>query len=125
MFDEYRVKLNIDRSGANSKKVSLSEPFYAAKDPLPKGRCEPVIAELERPYKRLDEIGSHLAEDHLLKVIGVFRMAEPRIEEPLRARIRPRPAKLGVDRTIVTESLPAILEREPPLVTLNRRLPQE
>jgi hypothetical protein len=76
--------------------------------------AEPVIAELERRTSDLMRSAPILAEDHLLKVIGVFRYGEPRIEEPLAHASGRALSKLGVDERSLPNHLRAILEREPP-----------
>jgi hypothetical protein len=49
-----------------------------------KAQAAPLIAERDRRQKHwLEEIAPRLAEDHLIRVILVFRDGEPRIDEPL------------------------------------------
>jgi hypothetical protein len=74
----------------------------------------PVIAELERRTSELIDSAPILAEDHLPRVIGVFRYGEPRIEEPLARAYGRALSKLGVDERLLPNHLRGILEREPP-----------
>jgi hypothetical protein len=99
-----------------------------------KARAEPLIAERDRRWKKLEKLLPSLAEAHLLRVILVFRLGEPRIDEPLALAYRRALAKLNDPSTIVAplsvsddEGKPShpmdslalahfrgILEREPP-----------
>jgi hypothetical protein len=76
--------------------------------------AEPVIAELGRRTSDLMRSAPILAEDHLLRVIGVFRYGEPRIEEPLARAYGRALSKLRVDEQLLPNHLRGILEREPP-----------
>jgi hypothetical protein len=55
-----------------------------------------------------------LAEDHLLRVILVFRYGEPRIEEPLALAYRRALSKLEVNEVSSLNHMRRILEEEPP-----------
>jgi hypothetical protein len=55
-----------------------------------------------------------LAEDHLLRVILVFRYGEPRIEEPLALAYRRALSKLEVNEVSSLNHMRRILEGEPP-----------
>jgi hypothetical protein len=85
----------------------------------------PLIAERDRRRKHFSEkIAPRLAEDHLLRVILVFRYGEPRIDEPLAlacgrvlARLesdRSEPLEIPTSRALLTP-LYRKLERNDPL----------
>jgi hypothetical protein len=99
-----------------------------------KAYAAPLIAERNRRKKEWEDSLPPLAEDHLLRVILVFRYGEPRIDEPLALAYRRALSKLKSDRTELLKNsgtfviykgdedgelsllndLRRILEREPP-----------
>jgi hypothetical protein len=54
------------------------------------------------------------AEDHLLRIIAVFRYGEPRIDEPLASAYSRALSKLGINDAAAPSHVRGILEREPP-----------
>jgi hypothetical protein len=76
--------------------------------------AKPVIAELDRRKKEFADSIPTLAEEHLLRVIIVFRYGEPRIEEPLALAYGRALSKLDRDEALSIEHFRRILEKELP-----------
>src|SRR5216684_8950921 len=76
--------------------------------------AKPVIAELDRRKKEFADSIPTLAEEHLLRVIIVFRYGEPRIEEPLALACERALSKLDRDKALSIGHWRRILEEEPP-----------
>src|SRR5262245_5255019 len=66
-----------------------------------KARAAPVIAEHDRRAKEWMESFPSIAEEHLLRVILVFRYGEPRIDEPLALAYRRALSKVNDPSKIV------------------------
>jgi hypothetical protein len=76
--------------------------------------AKPVIAELDRRKKAFANSIPTQAEEHLLRVIIVFRYGEPRIDEPLALACERALSKLDRDEALSIEHWRRILEEEPP-----------
>jgi len=98
-------------------------------------RLRDAVAKLDRNERHLEIQLPHLAEDHLLRVITVFRYGEPRIDEPLAlaysrglpqlaAMARPYTGRRAAPMTEATalEHLRRILEREQPADGIRSKL---
>ena len=98
-------------------------------------RLRAAVAKLDRNERHLEIQLPHLAEDHLLRVITVFRYGEPRIDEPLAlaysrglpqlaAMARPYTGRRAAPMTEATalEHLRRILERELPADGLRSKI---
>jgi hypothetical protein len=90
-------------------------------------RLRAAVAELDRYERELEIRFPRLAEDHLLRVITVFRYGDPQIAEPLElaygrglahlaGMVRPYPGRRAtpITEAIALEHLAGILEREGP-----------
>src|SRR5262249_42078491 len=90
-------------------------------------RLRDAVAKLDRNERRFESQLPYIAEDHLLRVITVFRYGEPRKDEPLAlaysrglarlaAMARPFPGRRAAPMTeaSVLEHLRRILEGEQP-----------
>ena len=76
--------------------------------------AKPVIAELDRREKAFLDALPTPAEEHLLRVIIVFRYGEPRIEEPLALACERALSKLDRDEALSIGHFRRILENAPP-----------
>jgi hypothetical protein len=80
-----------------------------------KAQAAPLIAERNRRDKHwLENVVPAQAEEHLLRMILVFRYGTPRIDEPLALAHERALLKLGVDEASSVMHLRGILEKESP-----------
>jgi hypothetical protein len=80
-----------------------------------KAEAAPLIAERNRREKYwLEKVVPPLAEEHLLRVILVFRYGKPRIDEPLALAHERALSKLGIDEASSIKHVRRILEKESP-----------
>jgi hypothetical protein len=88
-----------------------------------KAYAAPLIAERNRREKYWKEKEApRLAEDHLLRVILVFRYGEPRIDEPLALAYKRALLKWGVDEASSIKHLRGLLEKEPPASDIKSKI---
>ena len=76
--------------------------------------AKPLIEERDRRQKAFEDSLPTLAEEHLLKVIIIFRYGEPRIEEPLALAYGRALSKLDRDEALSIGHFRRILENAPP-----------
>jgi hypothetical protein len=78
-----------------------------------KAEAAPLIAERNRREKYwFENVVPPLAEEHLLRVILVFRYGKPRIDEPLALAHQRALSKLGIDEASSVKHVRRILEKE-------------
>jgi hypothetical protein len=90
----------------------------------------PVLAELDRRRRNWEDSLRTLAQEHLLRVILVFRYGEPRIDEPLARAYQRALAEINEQEQSCVTGVRRILEQEAPagdikskISTLIRQLP--
>jgi hypothetical protein len=74
----------------------------------------PFLAALERGKREWEDLLPARAEDHLLRIIAVFRYGDPRIDEPLADAYSRALSKLGTNDAAAPSHVRGILETEPP-----------
>jgi hypothetical protein len=109
-------RLNMDRSHKPNSSMNRSTPGRPSSD------VTPVIAERDRSQKDRKNSLRSLAEDHLLRVILVFRYGEPRIEEPLALAYRRALSKLDLNRLSSLNHIRRVLKEEPPAGDINAKI---
>jgi len=102
-----------------TKRVAL---MYRSTLGRPSSDVTRVIAEGDRSQKDGKNSLRALVEDHLLRVILVFRYGEPRIEEPLALACRRALSKLGLNRLTSLNHIRRVLKEEPPANDINAKI---
>ena len=97
-----------------AKRNRLDESFQLRRIRRLRAYAAPLIAECDRRENNWKKSLPPLAEEHLLRVILVFRYGEPRIDEPLALAYRRALSKLRGDEAASIKHLRGMLEKEPP-----------